>query len=62
MTTNEIITFLGLEPHSTEGHYFRRTWEHYHNYGKKTHQLYRKHSMYLLCTDGTPAPPEKVRS
>lgn len=27
MTSNEIITHLSLEPHPTEGGYFRRTYE-----------------------------------
>jgi hypothetical protein len=54
MTPNEIITLLGLEPHPTEGGYFRRTYESSRSCNTENGSRMLLTSIYYMLTQDNP--------
>ncbi|MCI5130106.1 MAG: cupin domain-containing protein [Candidatus Electrothrix sp. EH2] len=54
MTPNEIITLLGLEPHPTEGGYFRRTYESARSCNTENGSKMILTSIYYMLTQDNP--------
>ncbi|MDU9048604.1 MAG: cupin domain-containing protein [Candidatus Electrothrix sp. Rat3] len=54
MTPNDIIILLNLEPHPTEGGYFRRTYESDLRCNTKNGERVLLTSIYYMLTQGSP--------